>query len=385
MINQVHIEENLREALSAGRQLPASCYTDSEVYIAEMEKFYASSWMAIGFASQYREIDRAWPVTALEKPLLITRDSEEVLHVFHNVCRHRGHVLLDDAKVSGKILRCPYHSWCYSLDGRFVTAPFWDGTENSAPSAEQKQSIGLVPVRFTVWYDVIFVNLSGRADSFESYIQPLRERWTEYRPQNLLRCFSHQNFSIEGNWKLAAENFLDNYHLPWVHPEVGSSVSASLGLAVENLTLSENVIGFSHPTAGADKGKTTKPLPSWPTMSSSEAQRQDLFFLFPNTCFVMEGYYLWSMVLQPVSAGHCIEKLALYVLGEKALEDQFMESRSQLRDLIYNINSQDAKVIQNLQKGRQSDAASAGVYTPFHDQLGKQFHQIVIQKLLEQH
>jgi len=88
------------------------------------------------------------------------------------------------------------------------------------------------------------------------------------------------------------------------------------------------------------------------------------------------------MILQLHEAHRCNEQLALYVIGENALTNQFDASRKQLCDLIYNINTQDAEVIKNLQKGRQSDVASEGVYTPFHDDLGKLFHQTVLKNLL---
>jgi choline monooxygenase len=316
--------------------------------------------------------------------LLITRDDKNTLHVFENVCRHRGHLLLDESIRPGKLLSCPYHAWSYSLDGQFVKAPFWDGSKNSEPDEKQKSTMGLIPVRFSVWYDIIFVNLSRDGESFDNFIAPLHTRWSDQRPMEQLRCFSNKDFSLQGNWKLAAENFLDNYHLPWVHPEIGSSMEASLGAGVglENLLLSDNIIGFSHPTAGADKGKTDMPLPAWPGLDSVEGQCQDLFFVFPNTCFVMEGYYLWSMILLPSTVDSLDEKLALYVVGDAAAEPQYDNSRKQLSDLIYKINSQDEIVVRNLQKGRQSDAASSGVYSDYHDQLGKWFHQAVARKML---
>ena len=155
-----------------------------------------------------------------------------------------------------------------------------------------------------------------------------------------------------------------------------------MGLEVENLILSENIVGFSHATAGADKSKTGIPLPSWPALSSSEAQRQDLFFMFPNTCFVMEGNYLWSMILLPIATDKCDEKIALYVICDDAMSEELEESRKQLSDVIYKINSQDEDVVRNLQKGRKTNVASQGIYADRHDQLGKSFHQTVAKKLL---
>lgn len=381
-INHSETYSRLNDVLTNERQLPASCYTSEEFHDLDIKAIYEAGWMAIGFASEYSKANYTWSVDVLGKPLLITRDDQDTLHVFNNVCRHRGHLLVDADERSGKLLTCPYHAWCYALDGGFIKAPFWDGTVNSEPAESQKSTMGLIPVRHGIWNDLIYVNLSGDAESFDDFIAPLQSRWGEQRPAAQMRCFSDREFSLQGNWKLAAENFLDNYHLPWIHPEIGSSIEASLGLKVENLLLSDNIIGFSHPTAGADKGKTAKPLPTWPALDDIQAQRQELFFMFPNTCFVMEGYYLWSMILLPVAADRCDEKIALYVVGDDAMDERYDESRTQLSDVIYKVNSQDEGVVKQLQKGRQTDVASNGIYADRHDQLGKWFHQAVAKKLL---
>jgi len=363
-------------------QLPSESYTESSYHNLEMQHVYECSWAAIGFASEFQSDPEAKPITFLGKALLVTQNDQGEIHVFENVCRHRGHLLIEEEQHGKKLLTCPYHAWCYDLNGRFVKAPYWDGSKGSSPNPDMKEKMGLIPVRFEIWYDIIFVNLDGHAESFDSFTAGLEDRWGTYRTPSLLRNFSQKNFSVQGNWKLAAENFLDNYHLPWIHPEIGSSMEASLGLSVEDMRLSENIIGFSHPTAGQEKGKTEKALPDWPDLDPSETPRQDLFFMFPNTCFVMEGYYLWSMILLPTGADSCDEKLALYVVGDEAMQPQLKTTRQQLEALIYKINNQDARVIKNLQAGRQTSAASRGVYCDRHDQLGKWFHRAVSDQML---
>jgi len=179
------ILSSLQKAQDYNYQLPALCYTDQHIFSAEIERLYASGWMSIGFASQYSANNYAWSLDVLGKPLLLTRDSQGILQVFHNVCRHRGHILVDKIKTSGKLLRCPYHSWCYSLDGKFVSAPFWDGSERSAPDAHQKTSMGLIPVEFAIWYDLIFINFSSNAAPFTEFIQPLQDRWSHNRSEEV--------------------------------------------------------------------------------------------------------------------------------------------------------------------------------------------------------
>ncbi len=375
-------EKNLGEVASGLTALPAAAYTNAQYHEFELTQLYKNSWMAIGFASEFADKEQASPIDILGQSLLVTRDKDDQLHVFANVCRHRGHLLLNKPCIKKKLLTCPYHSWSYALDGQFVKAPFWDGTKNSKPNAEQKANMGLISIRFSVWYDIIFINLSGIAQPFEQFISGIQGRWGDQRPATLLRRFSEREYSVQGNWKLAAENFLDNYHLPWIHPEIGSSMEASLGLEVENIQLSPDIMGFTHPTAGSDKSKSEMPLPGWPGMDNANQMRQDLLFIFPNTCLVMEGNYLWSMLLFPRGVGGVEEKLALYVVDDGAMTGQYKLSRQQLANVIYRINDQDSEVIKNLQAGRQGDAASKGIFNDRHDQLAKWFHQRVANLVL---
>ncbi|NKB76673.1 MAG: Rieske 2Fe-2S domain-containing protein [Gammaproteobacteria bacterium] len=379
------IRQLLKNSASGNAMLHAQSYTNPDHHDLEMALLFEKSWMAIGFISELPKPGMAKPMNALGKSLLVTRDQNDQFHVFANVCRHRGHVLLQETCHKRKLLTCPYHAWSYDLGGRFVAAPFWDGTENSSPSPQEKEKMGLLPIAFEIWYDILFVNFSGDAEPFEKHILRLQTRWQPQRPSSLLRCFYQKSYSISGNWKLVAENFLDNYHLPWIHPEVGNSMEASLGLEVENQQLAQHIIGFTHPTAGKEKSKTEKPLPCWPGQQGTNQAlsiRQDLFFIFPNTCFVMEGNYLWSMILMPQSVERCEEKLALYVITDKALSNEFAQSRNQLATVIDRINQQDASVIRQLQLGRQLNAASQGIFNPRHDQVGQWFHQNLSELIL---
>ena len=373
--------QKLQPVLENQRMLPAESYTDESCANLERQSIFESGWTGIAFASSISEKGVACPLEVFGIPLLVTRDHQDQLHVFANVCRHRGHVLVPENCADKNLLVCPYHAWSYTLDGQFKHAPFWDGSKNSAPDEDQKKQLGLVPIRFAVWYDIILVNLNGNAPPFTEFIEPLQSRWQEDCPASMLRKFSEKTDIIAGNWKLAAENFLDNYHLPWVHPEVGSSIESSLGLEVTNLQLSPDIIGFTHPTSGKDKVKTSSPLPGWPAMSAELLQRQDLFFIFPNICMVMEGNYLWSMLLLPETAASLNEKIALYVVGEDALDATRNESRRQLENVIYKINDQDAAVINQLQKGRRSTVASDGVFNQRHDQLGIWFQQQIAARI----
>ena len=102
-----------------------------------------------------------------------------------------------------------------------MATPYFDGNKDSVPGNTIKEKSGLLPVRFAVWADIIFANLSGKAPPFEEFIAPLQQRWQHF-DLSLLRLAYTNKYTVSSNWKLACENFLDTYHVPWVHSRLGN-------------------------------------------------------------------------------------------------------------------------------------------------------------------
>ena len=103
--------------------LPNRFYTTREDFLLEREMIFSSMWTCIGFASDTAEPGDAFPLEFMELPLLILRGEDHQLRVFHNVCPHRGHILISEAGRMKKMLRCPYHSWTFQLDGTLLNFP----------------------------------------------------------------------------------------------------------------------------------------------------------------------------------------------------------------------------------------------------------------------
>ena len=100
------------------KALPNRFYTGREEFLEERERVFAPMWTCIGFASDAPNPGDVQPLEFMEMPLLMVRGSDQTLRVFHNVCRHRGHVLVSERGTVKQSLRCPYHSWTYTLEGQ---------------------------------------------------------------------------------------------------------------------------------------------------------------------------------------------------------------------------------------------------------------------------
>ena len=126
LINIEKIEAVIKP-IEKAHGLPNECYTSQEYQLIEKERIFKDKWTVIGVGSSIPNIGDAKPYNLLGIPLIILRDSEKKVRVFHNVCSHRGFKLLDKACSLKNVLRCPYHSWSYNFDGRLVATPHIGG------------------------------------------------------------------------------------------------------------------------------------------------------------------------------------------------------------------------------------------------------------------
>ena len=175
--------------------LPAQYYRDPVYLEQELETHFVNGWAGIGVAQMVPKAGDSTPLDFAGHPLLVTRDREGEVRVFHNVCRHRGTQLITERCNRGNgLITCPYHAWSYRLDGKLTAAP------NCYVDDAGKAKLCLVPVRMAVWMDIIFINLSGTAQAFEEFIQPLAERWASF-DFSLLRLAMQEIFPAACNWQ----------------------------------------------------------------------------------------------------------------------------------------------------------------------------------------
>ena len=142
-----------RKPIMSADSLPAAAYADAEFYAVEMERVFASAWVCVGFATEARQ-DRLLVREVAGQSIIVTRTEDDAVHAFHNACRHRGTELAEhDCDVKGTI-RCPYHRWCYTLDGALVRTPLFD---DAGVDDFDLDDHGLVEVRSATFGCLLFV------------------------------------------------------------------------------------------------------------------------------------------------------------------------------------------------------------------------------------
>lgn len=369
--------------LEVGRSiLPASAYTEQAAFDSELRDIFQSRWVWAGFEHWVAAPGSSRPITVAGQPLLLARDSDGTLRVFHNICRHRG-IVLSEEPSTRKRLRCPYHYWTFNLDGSLCGTPYWDRTKNSGPDEQTRAQLGLLPVRHTVWAGMIFVHLGAPCEPAEDLLAPLTARWAPYNLDSV-RLAEERQYNIDANWKLVVENFLDFYHLPFVHPQVGS---ASAVLDVEDEVLSPDIIGACYPRGVTTKasGKAGSALPLLGDIPEEMRTRQDIFCVFPNALVFLEPDFFQVIACQPVAPGRTVEYMAVFVAAEAGADrhpeagaaDRYAEARESACRVLFGVNDQDVPILAQLQRGRSSPSADRGHLVSHWDQITARFQTLV--------
>ncbi|SVD07317.1 uncharacterized protein METZ01_LOCUS360171, partial [marine metagenome] len=113
--------------------LPAKSYTDQEFWEKECDTVLTEGWLFVGFVHEFLKSGDVIPSFIAGKPILLVKNNNKDITAFHNVCSHRCLKLVDEKKNVGKIIRCPYHSWTYNLEGKLIAAPHIGGINKHKP------------------------------------------------------------------------------------------------------------------------------------------------------------------------------------------------------------------------------------------------------------
>jgi Rieske 2Fe-2S family protein len=282
--------------LGRSRTLPAAAYTSEEVLAFELRRLWQRSWVCAGHAG-------AWPlpgyqaaVSVAGQGVLLLRDQDGTLRGFFNVCRHRGHELLQCGTAAvERTVRCPYHAWVYRLDGRLRTAPRFGQLDPDDPVRE-----GLVPARVAEWHGWVFVDVSGEAPDLAEHLGNLGALLAPYRPEALLPAASRR-YLVRANWKLLVENYHECYHCPSIHPELCRVTPPDSGEDFEpsGMWAGGSMDLRAHAeTMSLDGRGGGPPLPWLP----EAARRQVLYLgLFPNLLVSAHPDYVLTHRLEPLA------------------------------------------------------------------------------------
>ena len=201
--------------------LPAAWYRDPAQYEAERQAVFAREWLVFARSEEVAEPASALAGTVAGYPIVVARDGDGVLRGFHNVCRHRAAPVAPEGTSSCRGgFTCPYHGWSYEHDGSLRRARDFGDDPGLDPAA-----CGLWPVQVGEWCEMVWVNLDPGAPPLLEDLGPFTAE-AEGFPVDDYR-FSHEVVhDLACNWKTYVDNYLEGYHVPFLHPELNRELDA---------------------------------------------------------------------------------------------------------------------------------------------------------------
>lgn len=285
---KTHKTTSLSESESTSDTVRYRC---TKRFTQEVEKLHKATPIPIAHHSEMKETHS---FVVRETPLgnlLVSRDKEGRVHVFHNMCRHRGAVLVTEKCGASKRFTCPYHSWSYTTDGALASVP---GQNHCFPNLDKDQR-GLLEIPSIEKYGFIWA--CPRATDnvgvyLDDYLGDVSEalKWLQ---SEKLTLFKRHSKVWNANWKLLAEGGIETYHFSYAHRD-------TIGPSFMNNTAVIDALG--------DHLRVVMPTKVLPEVSSKPLEQQHirecthvLYMLFPSTVLLVQHNHIDWIHFRPLA------------------------------------------------------------------------------------
>jgi choline monooxygenase len=321
--------------------IPAPWYFDERIGQLERNSVFAANWQVVGRVDQVKERGQFFTIDVNQEPLLVVRSDDGKLRAFFNVCRHHAAAVVPESAGCAKQFRCPYHGWTYGNDGALKGMVEFEGVCNF-----ERADNGLVLVRVDVWENFVLVNLDGKAMPLADFLGKVPEIVAPLNISEKLHYFDRRIYTLNCNWKVYVDNYLDGgYHVPHAHKGL-SSVVEYTKYSIENY---ERACLQSSPldSSGASD-------------SSIGATRQGhAFYLWVYPNFMMNAYsgVMDTNLVLPLGVDKCA------VIFDYYFSDISSEAQQHHRESIAvseKVQDEDVAICDSVQRGLSSRAYMAG-------------------------
>lgn len=367
--------EDLYLPTAQARGLPAFAYTCEDFAREEQRNLFAKTWMCAGYAHETPNPGDVLPRTVAGVPILFTRTKSGEIRCFHNICTHRGTVLVPGEASGQQALRCRYHGWTFDLEGNLRATPHWGG--HNQPSAEgmDKSCHGLKQVRMHQWHDWLFINIDGNAEPFEDYAATFLPHVAEYDLEQATWCKT-MPYEIAANWKLVVENYLETLHLNFVHTLLAEVAPFEQHAVVADKACLGTIIDVGLPDAWSD----AEALPRWPGLDADNRTAKNMA-LFPNFKFVAGPDHCASMVEFAEGPGVSRQRWDFYFVGEGGTAERCKKARDAIIHFYDTTNVEDFEAVEAIHQGHTSPAMTGARFNGIWEGGVHHFQKLVADRM----
>ncbi|KXK00755.1 MAG: Rieske (2Fe-2S) domain-containing protein [Acidobacteria bacterium OLB17] len=325
--------------ITKARTISTDLYLDPRYFELSKEKIFARSWH---FLCHENEISGLFPKTllpgVLDEPVIIAKDGGE-LRCLSNVCTHRGKILVEEP-CDATLIRCGYHGRRFSLDGKFLSMPEFEGVADFPCESDNLKQLPLAN-----WNGFLLASLDPVAELADVVGDVAAQ--LPFDRDKPMRLSSRREYNVNAHWALYCENYLEGFHIPYVHRGLNAVVDYG-SYKTETFRYSSLQTGFD-----ADGQVAARYL-----------------FIFPNLMF---NFYDWGVsvnVVRPVAPDRTQVEFLSYV-SDKSKLDQGAGAD------LDGVEMEDEAVVESVQRGIRSRFYSHGRYSPTREQGTHHFHRLI--------
>jgi len=369
------VDPDIRRAES----LPDSAFTDRDFLQLELETIFHKTWMLVPhhgspsrsavFTELLNEPGSRVPFSLLGKPLFLQRNSKREINCFPNVCTHAWHPLVESASAGGSIV-CPQHGREFDSEGRFVSHK---GFEKLDDFPRESDNLRRLPVEN--WGPLTSVCLGQPTAPFKKIAENVKESI----PGIDLESFKYKPVldevrEVEGNWKQHAWNYMDNYHIRFVHKGPGGLADA---IDLETYTTElyqHSALQWAYARRPEDGFDPQQVATRFKDPNNDDKRVFALWwFIFPNLTL---NFYPWGLsVNQYMPVPGRPDRTQFYWFQYSLDESKFKQ-----RDKIWlnkQVDDEDIEAISLVSKGARSGFAPRGRFAP-REELGPHWlHRLI--------
>jgi choline monooxygenase len=345
------------ERIEQAETLPARCYTDSAWLALETKHIFQRTWQLVGRLDQITRPGDYFTAEIAGEPVLLVRDERGQLRGFHNVCRHRASLVAEGAGQCDK-LRCGYHGWTYGLDGQLIGVPDFEGVENF-----DRTQLGLIPLQLDTWEQFIFAKVDKNdSRSLSDYLADIPQRTRQF---DLVRMqfVERRDYVIECNWKVYVDNYCEGYHVPLVHPSLMRELDFQRYRTILNRYYSQQDAPIK---TGKDPQRRYQP-----TGTQSAAL---YFWVFPNLMLNIYPDNVSVNLILPLGHDRTLTIFEWFFHEPNA--PGMADKIKRTIELSDEIQAEDIRVCESVQKGLRSVAYDRGRYSVKRENGVHHFHSL---------
>jgi choline monooxygenase len=388
----------IHNQIESAHTLASNFYTDPAILALEKSRIFRCTWQLVGTLNQpcgeingihktISDPESFFTADVVGEPVVIVRDRLGTLRAFSNVCRHRAGPIAQGCGTKN-VLRCGYHGWTYTLDGRLIGTPDVEGVEFF-----DRSTMGMVPLRCETWENLIFVNFDPHAEPLSAYLGQIPEQARGFQFAGL-ELVERRDYILDCNWKVYVDNYLEGYHIPIAHPGLMREIDYSQYRTETFRYYSQQFapIRAIKPDQGPFAEDNCHPERSEGSAFSSSASSNRVYA--PGNGALKEALYFWVFpnLMLNIYPDNLSTNLIVPLSHDKTLtifEWFFQDSRSEkVRERVKRavafsdeVQQEDIGLCQAVQRGLQSSTYDRGRYSVKRENGVHHFHLLLAEFL----